>query len=61
MKYRIDVLRNYVPIGELPVQACSVNYNAEAKIKRSASITCNMDMMRFLFRPLKPCRTGSRR
>lgn len=46
MKYRIDVLRNYVPIGELPVQACSVNYNAESKIKRSASITCNMDMMR---------------
>lgn len=46
MNYRVDVLRNYVPIGELPVETCGVSYNSDAKIKRGASIVCNMDMMR---------------
>lgn len=45
MKYRIDILRNYIPIGELTAESCSVTYNADAEIKRAASITCNMDLM----------------
>lgn len=45
MNYRIDILRNYVPIGTLAVSSCSVSFNADAKIKRSASITTNMDEM----------------
>lgn len=46
MKYRIDVLRKYIPIGELPAESCTIKYDANAEIKRGASITCNMDMMR---------------
>lgn len=45
MKYRIDVLRNYVPIGVLPAESCSVTFNSDSKIKRAASIVCNLDMM----------------
>jgi hypothetical protein len=45
MKYRIDVLRKYIPIGELPAENCTIRYDATAEIKRGASITCNMDMM----------------
>ena len=46
MKYRIDILRKYIPIGELPAESCTIKYDATAEIKRGASITCNMDMMR---------------
>lgn len=46
MRYRIDVMRNYVPIGTIQAENCSVTYNADAEIKRSASITCNMDMVK---------------
>lgn len=46
MQYRIEVLRNYIPIGELTAESCSVTYNADSKIKRAASIVCNMNMMR---------------
>lgn len=45
MKFRIDILRNYIPIGELPAENCTIRYNADAEIKRGASITCNMGMM----------------
>lgn len=45
MKFRIDILRNYIPIGELPAENCTIKYNADAEIKRGASITCNMGMM----------------
>lgn len=45
MNYRVDVLRNYVPIGTLPFTSCNIKYNADAKIKRGASITTNMEMM----------------
>ena len=45
MRYRIDVLRNYIPIGTLPAESCNVTYNSDAEIKRSASITCNMELM----------------
>lgn len=45
MQYRIDVLRNYVPIGTLAFTGCTVNFSADAKIKRSASIVTNMAMM----------------
>ena len=43
MRYRIDILRNYVPIGTLQAESCSITYNSDAEIKRSASITCNTD------------------
>ena len=46
MRYRIDVLRNYIPIGVLPAESCSITYNSDAEIKRSASITCNLGLMR---------------
>ncbi len=46
MRYRIDILRKYIPIGELPAESCTIKYDANAEIKRGASITCNMAMMR---------------
>lgn len=45
MRYRIDILRNYIPIGTLPAESCNITFNASAEIKRSASITCNVGLM----------------
>jgi len=46
MQYRIEILRNYIPIGTLQAESCSISYNSDAEIKRSASLVCNMDMMK---------------
>lgn len=45
MKYRIDILRNFIPIGTLAVTNCTVKFDSGAKIKRGATITTNMAMM----------------
>ena len=46
MNYRVDILSNYVPIGVIPVTSCSVKFDANAKIKRGASITANMERVK---------------
>lgn len=46
MKYRIDVLRNYVPVGEIPAESCSIKYSSTAKIKRGASVSGALDNIR---------------
>lgn len=45
MNYKIEILRNYATIGTLAFSNCSISFNADAKIKRSASVTTNMGMM----------------
>lgn len=42
MRYKFDILRNNVKVGELNgVESCSVHFDADANIKRSASLTCS--------------------
>lgn len=42
MSYRFDILRNGIKVGELNgVESCSIHFDADANIKRSARLNCS--------------------
>lgn len=47
MNYRIEVLRNGIPIGSINAISGDVKFNSAAKIMRAASITCDDFRIKF--------------
>lgn len=55
-KYRVDLLRNNIKVMELDALSCSITYNADAVIKKSARVQIlkndKIDMIRDRVRPV---------